>query len=141
MYRAILFPIDCGHPEQSVKAAAKVAELVRLTGASLYLLSVIPDYGMSIVGSFFPADFMDKAKAEGRKALDEFRRDHLPASIECQTEVVQGNIYDKIMAVAGRRDCDLIVMAAHRPELSDYLLGPNTARVVRHARQSVLVIR
>jgi nucleotide-binding universal stress UspA family protein len=32
-------------------------------------------------------------------------------------------------------------MASHRPELSDYLLGPNAARIVRHAKQSVLVVR
>ena len=36
---------------------------------------------------------------------------------------------------------DLIIMASHRPELQDYLLGPNAARVVRHANCSVLVVR
>jgi nucleotide-binding universal stress UspA family protein len=35
----------------------------------------------------------------------------------------------------------MIVMASHRPELKDYLLGPNAARVVRHAECSVLVVR
>lgn len=32
-------------------------------------------------------------------------------------------------------------MAAHRPALKDYLLGPNAARVVRHSNCSVLVVR
>lgn len=32
-------------------------------------------------------------------------------------------------------------MAAHRPELQDYLLGLNATRVVRHAKVSVLVVR
>ena len=36
---------------------------------------------------------------------------------------------------------DLIVMASHRPELKDYLIGPNAARVVRHADCSVQVVR
>ena len=36
---------------------------------------------------------------------------------------------------------DLIVMGSHRPELRDYLLGPNAARVVRHAPCSVVVVR
>jgi nucleotide-binding universal stress UspA family protein len=35
----------------------------------------------------------------------------------------------------------MIVMASHRPEMSDYLLGANAARVVRHAKISVLVVR
>jgi nucleotide-binding universal stress UspA family protein len=45
------------------------------------------------------------------------------------------------MRLADKLGCDAIVMAAHRPELRDYLLGPNAARVVRHANQSVLVVR
>ena len=42
---------------------------------------------------------------------------------------------------ANRLGCDLIVVGAHRPELGDYLLGPNAARIVRHADQSVFVVR
>ena len=52
-----------------------------------------------------------------------------------------GTIYDEILAVADEIGADLIVMASHRPALRDYLLGPNAARVVRHAKQSVLVVR
>ena len=36
---------------------------------------------------------------------------------------------------------DLIVMGSHRPELADYLLGANAAKVVRHADCSVMVVR
>ncbi len=36
---------------------------------------------------------------------------------------------------------DHIVMGAHRPSLSDFLLGPNSARVARHAGCSVTVVR
>ena len=31
-------------------------------------------------------------------------------------------------------------MVSHRPELQDYLLGPNAARVVRQPTKSVLVV-
>jgi nucleotide-binding universal stress UspA family protein len=33
------------------------------------------------------------------------------------------------------------VVGAHRQDLKDYLLGPNAARVVRHADCSVYVVR
>ena len=36
---------------------------------------------------------------------------------------------------------DQIVIGAHRPAVSDFLLGPNTARIVRHAECSVNVVR
>lgn len=141
MYKTILFPVDTGHPEQSQKAAEATAFLARQSGARLILLSVIPDFGMSIVGSFFPEDFTEKAKVEGRKVLAEFRAAHLPEDLDCHLEVAHGNIYECIIRAADKHACDLIVMASHRPELADYLLGPNAARVVRHARQSVLVVR
>ena len=48
---------------------------------------------------------------------------------------------DEIVKAAQQTNCDLIVMASHRPELSDFLLGPNAARVVRHAACSVMIIR
>ena len=35
----------------------------------------------------------------------------------------------------------LIVMGSHHPELKDYLLGPNAAKVMRHADCSVMVVR
>jgi universal stress protein F len=32
-------------------------------------------------------------------------------------------------------------MGAHRPSLADFLLGPNSARVARHAGCTVTVVR
>jgi nucleotide-binding universal stress UspA family protein len=34
-----------------------------------------------------------------------------------------------------------ILMASHRPEVKDYLIGPNAAHVAQHADCSVLVLR
>ena len=56
-------------------------------------------------------------------------------------DVGHGTVYEEILHAAKRIDADLIVMAAHRPGQADYLLGPNAARVVRHAECSVLVVR
>ncbi len=55
--------------------------------------------------------------------------------------VKHGSVYKEILALADAIDVDMIVMASHRPEMKEYLLGPNAARVVRHAKQSVTIIR
>ncbi len=55
--------------------------------------------------------------------------------------MAHGTIYQEILSAARKIEVDLIVMASHRPALEDYLLGPNAARVVRHADCSVLVVR
>ena len=50
-------------------------------------------------------------------------------------------VYEEILNVAEELPASQIVMAAQRPKLSDYMLGENTSRVVRHASCSVLVVR
>ena len=75
------------------------------------------------------------------RALKDFLAECPLDGISVQGHVAHGTIYDEIMKAANALKCDLIVMASHRPELKDYLLGPNAARVVRHARQSVFVVR
>jgi nucleotide-binding universal stress UspA family protein len=68
-------------------------------------------------------------------------RDRVPANLQVDCHVVHGTVYEKILELAAEVGADLIVMASHRPELKDFLIGPNAARVVRHAKISVLVVR
>ncbi len=65
----------------------------------------------------------------------------MPDDVSVQHIVGEGTVYEVILDMAEKVEADLIVMASHRPELQDYLLGPNAARVVRHAKCSVLVVR
>jgi nucleotide-binding universal stress UspA family protein len=65
----------------------------------------------------------------------------IPEDIQAKYLVAQGSIYRKILRMAEKIGADLIVMPAHRLKLQDYLLGTNTAKVVRHAQSSVLVVR
>ena len=65
----------------------------------------------------------------------------MPDGTSVSQSVRQGTVYREILAEADAVGADLIVMGSHRPELKDYLLGPNAARVVRHAQTSVLVVR
>ena len=104
-------------------------------------MTVVPDFGMTAVGPFFPEGYETQAIAVATKDLHALSRDHVPDSVNVQHVVAYGNIYEEILKAAQKTKAELIVMAAHRPELTDYLLGPNAARVVRHAPCSVLVVR
>ena len=141
MFKNILLPIDLGDLESARKAVTTSIELSQAEGARLHLLCVVPGFGMSIVSQYFPEGFEEKSLAEAAKQLDDFIAKNIPAEIESQAIVANGTIYEEILRTAGEIGCDLIVMPSHRPELKDYLLGPNAARVVRHANCSVLVIR
>ena len=49
--------------------------------------------------------------------------------------------YDEVIATAKSLGAELIIVGSHKPDVSDYLLGSNAARIVRHADCSVLVVR
>ncbi len=141
MFRSILVPVDLAADTGKRRALAMAADLAERYGAELHVLTVLPDFGMSIVGSFFDDDFAKRAEAEVVQQLEGFCREHLPASVNAHRHVARGSIYDEILRAQKRLGCDSIVMGSHRPMLKDYLLGPNAARVVRHAPCSVLVVR
>ncbi len=141
MINSILLPIDMNHPSSWAKSLPHAISLAKANGARIHVLSVIPDYGSSLVGSYFPADFSRKAAADTKAALDTLIKESIPAELAGEALVRHGAIYKEITTAADRLKADMIVMAAHRPEMKDYFLGPNAARVVRHAKQSVLVVR
>lgn len=141
MYKTILLAVDLGDETSWRKALPAALEAVRASGAALHVMTVVPDFGMSIVGSFFPPDYEKKAMDQASKALHDFVRNNVPGDVKVAHDVGHGTVYEEILATAKRAGADLIVMSAHRPEQSDYLLGPNAARVARHAACSVLVVR
>ncbi len=141
MYKSILLPIDLGHKSSWEKAIPVAVALAKQQGAKIHLLTIIPDYGMSVVGSYFPKDFEEKARSSSEAELNKLMAEHIPDDISAEAHVGRGTIYKEILTAADKQACDLIVLASHRPEMADYLLGPNAARVVRHASQSVFVVR
>jgi nucleotide-binding universal stress UspA family protein len=116
-------------------------ELAKAFGTRLHIMTVVPPFGFAMVGQHFPEDYESQVMAEAKQRLHDFTAAHLPDGLTVQHIVGHGRIYDEILRMADEAACDLILMASHRPELKDYLLGPNAARVVRHAKQSVLVVR
>ena len=141
MYKNILATIDITDESSWGKTIPTAVELCRSTGAHLSLLTVIPDFGMSIVAQHFPEDYAENAIAETRTKLGAFASEHIPDGIKKTLMVSQGTIYEEIIRAGEEVSADLIVVASHRPSLKDYLLGPNAARVVRHFKRSVLVVR
>ena len=60
---------------------------------------------------------------------------------DLEVEIRHGHAYNTILEVAEKENADLIILASHKPGLIDYFIGSNAAKVVRHAKCSVLVVR
>lgn len=141
MYKKILLPIDLNDTVTAKKALATAAAIAKTFSAELHVIAVVPNFGMSLVGGFFPSDFEEKALDKAKTDLGAFLDAELGPEVDAVGHVAHGSIYEEILHAAKTLSADLIVIGAHRPELKDYLLGPNAARVVRHAPQSVMVVR
>lgn len=140
MYEHILIPIDIEQMEASKKAVQTAVRIAQDYGAAVHFLTVVPPVG-SFASTFFPDGFSGQASKAAQEQLHAFTAAQSLDGLRVQHVVAHGAIYDQILTIAGKVAADLIVMASHRPELSDYLLGPNAARVVRHAHCSVMVVR
>lgn len=139
MYKEILLSVDLEDDNSWRKALPTAIEYAKAFGSRLHVISVVPEFGL--VRQFFPNDYENQLKESVKAKLHEFTADRIPGDIPVRRIIAHGTIYEEINKAAEQVDADLIIMASHRPELGDYLLGPNAARVVRHSKRSVLVVR
>ncbi len=140
MYKNILLPIDLDENKNISKTIQTAKDMAKLYNAKLHIMSVIPDFGMSIVGSFFKEGFEKDAKSHAKNELRKYIDEYF-ADTDVKMVVASGNIYKEIILAADNLSVDLIIMSSGHEDIEDYLLGSNAARVVRHSKQSVMVIR
>lgn len=142
MYKDILIAVDLSDESSWRKALPTAIEYCQAFGSRLHVMSVVPDFGMSIVGQFFPKGYESDALEGARKLLHEFVATHVPKEVPVQHIIAHGGIYQQILSVSDQINADLVVISARsEPDMKDFLLGPNAARVVRHSTRSVLVVR
>jgi nucleotide-binding universal stress UspA family protein len=141
MYTDILLPVNREHEASWKKALPVAIEHCKAFGSRLHVLTVVPGLGVGDVSSFLPMGFEQQVLDNASQWMHAFARDNVPSGIAVQHIVGHGKVHREILRVAGEIGADLIIMASHRPELADHLIGSNAAHVVQHAKCSVLVVR
>jgi len=134
MFKTILVPVDLGHPEHAAEILAKARVLVG-DGARLVTLYVTPEIPGYVL-SELPEGTAEKAAERASHGLAA-----MAGPCHAEPVVRRGPTAATILDVASEIGADLIVIASHRPGLTDYFLGSTASRVVRHAPCSVLVDR
>lgn len=136
MPKTIIVPVALAQVEK-VNAMLDIARLLGGEEGNIVLVTVIEDVP-GYIAAELPSSLIENAAEEARGELRALARN---AGMELAVEVRKGNPATAILAVAGERNADVIVIASHRPGLQDFFLGSTAARVVRHAKCSVHVIR
>jgi len=134
MYKNILVPIAPDHINDCQDQLAAAQRLLAEDGR-IVVLSVVEELP-SYIGSYFPKEQVQ----ESIERFDQALKKTLPSD-RIETHVVSGHPTNTVLAWARKHGVDCIVVSSHREGLSGLLLGSTAARVVRHAKCSVDVLR
>jgi nucleotide-binding universal stress UspA family protein len=141
VFKEILFAVDLAHADSWRKALPVALEEAQRSGARLHVMTVVPEVAVPALMQAGPFDYEAQLLPRARAALEEFVRAHVPAAVPAHPIVAYGSVYHEILRAAAAIPADLIVMAAHRPQPGDFLIGSNAERVSRRAPCSVLLVR
>ena len=136
MYKSILIPVESSH----IDTSAKTVELAKTYGnedTKIHLLNVfeeIPKWASMNI----PKEVIEQSIQTIEQGLSAIASG---SGSNVSAEVKVGHSYKTILEVANEKKADLIIVASHQPDVQDYFLGSTAAKVVRHARCSVLVQR
>ena len=134
MYDHVLIPVAPGHYTEYERGLTAARTLLWPAG-KISALSVIEDLP-AYVGTYIPPDQLEKSRAEVAVEMKlQFKEEGV------EPHIVVGHPANSILDWAERHDVDCIVVSSHRPGLADYFIGSTAARIVRHAKCSVHVLR
>ncbi|WP_029064582.1 universal stress protein [Labrenzia sp. DG1229] len=143
----ILVPVDVEDPRSWSAVLPELRQHAKGNDVELTVVTVVPELGTVIAqaaqalpfAATLPGDLRDRVLAVARERLEDMAQIEDFGTI--QRIVRSGTIYSEILRTADDLSTDLFVLMSHLPDIGDYLLGPNAAKIVRHARCSVLVVR
>ncbi|MBX5126577.1 universal stress protein [Rhizobium lentis] len=136
MYRKIIVAIALGGIEKGEQILRKAASLLD-EGGEIVALNVVEDVP-TYVAIELPANMVEDAMKDSRERLGALVA---ATGITAAVEIRNGPPAKAIITAAESHHADLIIVASHVPDFSNYFIGATADRVVRHAKCSVLVDR
>jgi Universal stress protein UspA and related nucleotide-binding proteins len=136
MYSKIIVAVEPAAVDKADRIVPRAMKLLQ-EGGTIVLVSVVEDLPGYVLAEV-PVSVSLDARRDAEARLEDIRRRH---GLAAEIEVRQGAPARELLASADSHKADLIVLASHRPDFSNYFLGATADRIVRHAQCSVLVDR
>ena len=140
MFKNILVAVDLEHGTHIGELLRTASDIANTHGAQVHLLTVVAA-APAVVSQFLPENYEKMASGKIENDLAALAAKVNLAEGAADSSVRFGDVYQEILAHADKIGVDLVIVASHKPNVGDFLLGTTAARVVRHASCSVLVIR
>ena len=145
LYKVILVPIDFS--ECSNRTLEYATHIAIRENASIWLLHVfrIPDYAVTHYGwgeqDCRPAE-LGSAELKARENLSAVEKEVLSRGIKAKACFRVGHPFEEIVSLANEPEVDLVLIGSQGcSSIKRLLLGSTTARVVEHARCTVMVVK
>ena len=140
MFKNILVAVDLEHDSDLDNLLRIASEIASIQNAKVNLLHVI-SAAPAVVSQFLPESYETMASEKVEQDLTALAAKVDLAEGTATVSVRFGSVYQEILAYADKIGADLIIVASHKPNVGDYLLGTTASRIVRHAPCSALVVR
>lgn len=133
MYNKILIAsaLDQGFSDK----ALQVAKSLVTENGSITAAHVIEPVN-NVVQSFVSEEVQSKAYEKIKNMLNERCND-----VAIDSEILHGQAGREITKYAEKMGADCIIIGSHKPGLEDFFLGSTSARIVRHSKCAVHVLR
>ena len=137
MFNTIMVPVDLRHASALDKALTIAADLARRDGASITYVGVTsPEPGAlghnpEEYGNRLRQFAAEQGSAHGIEARDHMIVAHDPAV----------DLDRKLTEAAAELGADLVVMATHMPNVTDYIWSSHGGHLANHSKASVFLVR
>jgi nucleotide-binding universal stress UspA family protein len=147
MYKHILVPVE--GTRLSLTALDAAAGLAKPLGAKVTVLTVKPNYPLTVMGEGYlldlnsPVEWEKSADASAQKLKHAAEKRAARKGLDIDfIATTHDQPFEAIIKTAEKKKCDLIVMASHgRRGVAALLLGSETTKVLTHSKVPVLVCR
>lgn len=137
MFNKIMVPVDLSHAAKLEKALNCAGRLAKQFGAEAVYVGVTASTPGSVAHT--PEEFAqkldafasDQGKAHGISASGHMMVSHDPSS----------DLDPTLLKAVDEVGADLVVVASHIPNITDYVWPSNGGTIASHAKASVLVVR
>ena len=138
MYRRILVAVENSPADKTI--LAHVAELAKLTGASLLLVHVADGWAAR---NFDQLKLRESEEMRADRAyLENLRSDLTAQGLSVDTQLALGDPAEELIRAADKQQVDLIAMSTHGHRfLSDVIHGATADRVRHLVKIPVLLLR
>jgi nucleotide-binding universal stress UspA family protein len=140
MFDNILLAVDGS--EHGLHAAKAAGDLVRAIKSQVLRIIVVYDPVPGNLGEPNLSQTIAARQEEAQEVIENAMKELGEIPAEIHTEIIEGQIADKIVDVASIRNSNMIVMGSRgRTGLASALLGSNSQKVISNAPCPVLIVK